>query len=58
MCRLTVEKLNEISGKEAAPSAVKNTWTVLELYSAWKCVFTATNRGVDISEAPVCYFLL
>ena len=45
------------SGKEASPSAGKNTGIVLVACRALKCVPTAISGGVDISEVPGCHLL-
>ena len=45
------------SGKDASPSAGKNTRTVLVPCRAWKCVPNAISVGVDISEVPGYHLL-
>ena len=43
--------------QEVFTSAGKNTEIVLVPCLTWKCVFTVSSGGMDISEVPGCHLL-
>ena len=43
--------------QEVFTSAGKNTEIALVPCLTWKCVFTVSSGGMDISEVPGCHFL-